>query len=289
MFSVKTENILLNYFILLFTVCVLFLEHFSPLLFILLFIFMFSGILLFFDKYFFFKLLFLFGILLTIFFLFSLPTLNILYLLILFVAISQICSSCAYFFLLPLFYLYFNFFEAYLLISIFILILVFTFFFGIKRLNKEFHRKLFSKEVEYNFLRHDISNLCTIVFFKNKDKSLEPILEEMRLNLHPETNSLKISVAGLLRASVYLLEYDFNLKIKDNFFLLGDNLSWICFFYYLLENYAKKGSTIVVVKDSVFVALKKGDRKELDEFLANHFVRESVEIKDNVLKFNYGM
>lgn len=158
-----------------------------------------------------------------------------------------------------------------------------------KRLNKEFNSKLFSKEVEYNFLRHDISNLCSIVFFKNKDKSLEPILEEMKLNLHKKGDSSKISVAGILRTSVYLLEYNFNLKIKNNFFLLGENLSWICFFHYLLENYAKKGSTIVVFEESVFVILKEGNKEDLDKFLSNHFVKESVKIKDNVLTFNYGM
>jgi|GEM_PF-5188498 len=287
MFSVKTENILLNYFVLLFTIGLLLSFNLNISLLIVFTILLLSGIFLFFDKYFFFKLSFLLSILLSILFLFSLPTLNILVILILFIAISQICLSFTYFLLFPILYFHFDFLEIYLVISIFILTLIFTFLFGLRKLNREFNKKLFSNELKNRFFRHDICNLCSIIFLQNKDKNLEPILEKMRLNLRSPEISSKSSIAGLLRKTVYLLDYDYNLKIANNFFLMGDDLSWVCFFYNLLENYGKRGSTIIVQNEAVYISLKKGRRKALDRFLSSQFVKDSVDIKDGVLKFKY--
>jgi hypothetical protein len=289
MFSVKTENILLNYFVVLFTFGLLFFYHLT-LPFLLLFIFfVFCGVSLYFDRYFFFKISFIFLILLSILYLFHLPNLNILVLLVLFISLSQIYFLFSYFLLLIFLNFHFEFLGTFLVVSILVLILISSFFLSSKTLNKEFNKKLFSSEAKHRFFVHDICNLFTVLFLKNKDRKLEPILNKMKLNLRLNDSESKSSAAGLLRMTIYFLNYDYNLKVKQNFFLVGENLSWVCFFYNLLENYTKKGSTVVVDENSVFVVLKKSEMEELQNFLQNQFVKESVEIKNNVLKFTYGM
>ena len=288
MFSVRTENILLNYFVLLFTIGLLFIYSFTLINFLLLLLFVISGLFLFFDRYFFFKQLFLLSILTSILFLFySINYSSILVLLVLFISVSQICLSFTYFLLFPLLYFYFDFWEIYFVISILIITLIFTFWFSLKKLNDEFNKKVFSNELRYRFFKHDLGNLCSIMFLQNRDKKLEPILEEIRVNLSSKSSNSKTSIAGLLRKTVYFLNYDYNLKICDNFFLNGDDFSWFCFFYNLLGNYGKTGCTVVIENNSIFIQLKKEDRKKLKKFLKEQFTWDSVEIEADVLKFNY--
>ncbi len=288
MFSVRAENILLNYFIVIFIISMLFI-YYSSLVFLVLFIFLiFSGILLYFDKFFYFKISFLLGLLISLFFLFSLPNLNILILLVLIISLSQISLLVAYLILLAFINFYFEFLEIYLVISVSILTILLSIFWGMKKLNKEIIEKLFSSEARHYFVIHDICNLCSIVFLKNKDKNLEPILNKVRLKLYEEKSSSKISAGGLLRMVIYFLDFDYNLKVRQNFFIFGRNLSWFSFFYNLLCGYVKKGSTIVVDKNSMVFVLKKCDMNYLKKFLKNHIMNDNVEIRGNQLRFIYG-
>ena len=290
MFSVRTDNILLNYFVVLFTLGIF--SVYRSDLYILFFGFLCSGILLFFDRYFYFKTSFLLLVIISIFWLLSSAKFNLMIILILFIALSQIHFSLSYLALFFFLFAKFDTLEIYLIFSIFIFSLAFAMFYKLRTLRQNFYAKLFNSESRYSIFRHNIANLCSIIFLKNKDKSLDPVLEEIRSSLHSESTygeNSKFSIAGLLRITICFLNYDYNLKVKENFFILGDDLIWVCFFYTLLENYGKRGSTIVVKGNSMFVVLTGEDFKSLDTFLSNQLLSNNCEIERNILKINYGM
>ncbi len=150
--------------------------------------------------------------------------------------------------------------------------------------------RLFTAETRHLLFRHELCNLYSIVFLKNKDESLQPTLEKIRKSFDFEQEDCKSSIGGLLRMSIFFKDYDYNLRIKENYFVYGSNFSWVCFFCILFEKYVKKGSNIFVSKEEMVFVLKKGfDSKELNDFLKTQFVKERVSINGNILKFYYGM
>jgi len=283
---------LLNYFVVLFAVGFLFFYSFSYLLFGIFLALIFCGVLLYFDRYFFFKIAFLVTILIAIFVILFSSVSKMLVLFLLVISLSQLCLIFAYitlsFFLLK----YFEFLDVYLIFSVCLFSLIFTVFFGLRQMTKEFYCKLFSTEGRFCIFRHNLGNLCSIILLKNKDRSLDSVLEEMKLNFHSNesiSEKLQSSVAGLLRMTIYFLNYEYNLSVKNNFYIFGDNLPWVCFFCHLLENYCKKGSTIVLKEDCVFIVLDSANKRELKNFLANELIINKSEIKGNVLKLVYGI
>lgn len=289
MFSARTENILLNYFLVLLTVGLSFIISSSPAyLFLLLFLFS-LGLFLLFDKYYFFKITFVPTIMLAIFLEFFILDANMIFIIILFISLAQICILLSYLTLFVSLLLTFEIFNLSLLIPIFLLALLFSLFSGFGKIKREMSRKLFTAETRHLLFKHELCNLYSIVFLKNKDENLKPTLEKIRKSFDFKTESSKSSIAGLLRMSVYLQDYNYNLSIKENFFIYGSNFSWMCFFCILFEKYVKKGSNVFVSKKEVVFVLKKDFRKkELDDFLKTQFVNERVSVENGVLKFYYG-
>ncbi len=298
MFSVKSENILLNYFVALFSISLVLLYNLfseslfflTPLL-ILSLNFLFCGFLLFFDKYFFFKMSFLISLLVAIiYFLINSPS-SFIIIVVLFICLSQICNILSYFVLFSFLLLTTEIFEVYLVIGILALILVFSILFGLRKLREDFYSNLFYFEGRHSVFRHNIANLCSVLFFKNKDKSLAPFLEEIRESLNTEGYKLRNanhSIAGILRISIYFLNYDYNLRVKNNFRIEGEDLLWICFFYNLLEKFGKIGSTILIEEMRVTVYLSNFSSKDLDDFVKNQLIAHCVNVEGNVLQINYG-
>lgn len=292
MFSVRAENILLNYFVVLFTVGFLLFYSFSHILLGIFLGIIFCGLLLYFDRYFFFKMAFLITILIAIFVILFSSSSKILVLFLLIISLSQLCLLLAYIILSFFLLKFFEFLDIYIIFSVCFFSLIFTLFFGLRKMTKEFYSKLFSTEGRFCSFRHNLGNLCSVIFLKNKDHSLDSVLEEMKLNFYLNesvSEKSQLSVAGLLRMTIYFLNYEYNLSVKKNFHILGDNLSWVCFFCHLLDNYCKRGSTIVLKEDGIFIVLNDVNRKELKKFLANELVMNKSEIRGNVLKLVYGM
>jgi hypothetical protein len=298
MFSVKSENILLNYFVVLLTLGLYFFyalffgkDSLSLIFAILFILLLFAGFLLYFDRYFFFKISFVIILFIAILYLVFSSSFSLLILLVLFISLSQLCNLLSYLTLFVFLLLYVDVVEIYLVFAVFIFSLIFTFLFKLRQIQKGIYSRLFLSESKYSLLKHSIGNLCSILFFKNKDDELSPFLEEMRLALQNEKTLLgesETSVAGLFRLIVYFLDYGFNLKIKGNFYLTGKDLFWLCLFYNILEIYAKKGSTIVIQNGIVLIPLKNGAKNELFSFLKRQLVADRVEIRNNVLKLSYG-
>ncbi len=290
MFSVKTENILLNYFLVLLIIGFSWILSFTFAYLLLLFLFLFLGIFLIYDKYYYFKVAFVPMVILAIFLEILFLNSNIVVLILLFISLAQICLLISYITLFLLIFIDFPHFNLFLLIPIFLLVLLFSFFSGFQKLKKDMSSKLFIAETRHLLFRHELCNLYSIVFLKNKDKDLQPVLNKIRESVDFKQENQKSSIAGLLRMSIFFKDYDYNLNVKENYFIYGSNFSWICFFCILFEKYVKKGSSVFVSKEEVIFVLKKGfDSKELNDFLKTQFVKERISIDGNILKFYYGM
>ncbi len=224
-----------------------------------------------------------------VFLLLVLSELKVVFLIISFIALSQICLLLSYIVLFAFLLIYLEFVEVFVITLAIIFILIASVFLGFRNIRTELNNKLFSFKAEHDVFKHDFSNLCTILFLQNKDINLKPTLDKMKMKLGlREFRNSQCSIAGLLRIAVYLLDYEYNLSVKRNFFVQGENIYWICFFSHILQYHTKRCSTIFVGEGFVTFRLKKEGCKNLKLFLKKQLRANDYEIDGSVLKLVYG-
>ncbi len=181
--------------------------------------------------------------------------------------------------------LVFLFLKFWILINDLNLFLLFFFFFHLissnKYWNKGFLFNFLDSKKNNDVFLHDLSNLLTIVFFKNEDIQLNETLSRIRLCLEKfnQKNSSNYLASNIVKDCVCYCGYRHNLYIKDDFEVNVDKYYLEVCVVCILNGFSRMGSNIVIGDSFISVVLKEDfDLNFLNKFDACvfNFVSYSV-------------
>jgi hypothetical protein len=186
----------------------------------------------------------------------------------------------------------FNYVDGFLVILVMSILISFSLLFYVidpHKVSKNVFTNICFYQNQLRIFKHDMSNLCSILFLKSKDEDLIPVLEKMRLALKESDSFTKegfYSAKDIIKKAVKILDYDYNIRVDEDFPIEGELTHLICFFLYILKNYVLRTSTIYLRKNEIMVSVKDVKIVDLEKLVQDKFSLEILDSK-KLLKVIY--